>query len=138
MIIRDYEIAKALYQKQHFEGRNCRKERSRWVFPYGKCYIDEKFVEVEIPVDELISRVVDPHLIPAYIKIIKTQGSMGPAWVTLGKKMRNGEFQPRYENKFWVRDGNHRVESYKKMGLPKMPVIMPESHYFYYRKLKGL
>lgn len=129
----DFEQARKLFVEEFFKGRRQNKVYKDEIFPYSKIrYLDEVFITTEILVSETAKiYTVEQELVDKYVNYIKKQ-TISPIWVTYGKKLKDGSVIIHWHRKFEVKDGNHRIEAYKKLGLNSIKAIMPQSHYRIY------
>jgi len=137
-----YDEAYAMHRKQWFEGKHKEwgNDESDYNFPYGSQYEDEGFVEVKIPSKD-IETITGPDVagdrtrqrVERYKNILKEKGerSMGPIWVSAGRKLRDGTISRSLDFKepFSALDGNHRAQAAKELGHATQDAIMPASHW---------
>ena len=134
-----YQKAEQLHKKQWLEGKHkeWQETEADHFFPYGDQYRDEGFVEVEIPTKDIESVAHVRKRIDQYKEILKKQGekSMGPLWISAGRKMKDGSIQRHTDRlSFSALDGNHRLKAAQELGHPTQFAIMPMSHWKAYKE----
>lgn len=123
--------AKQIYIKQFHQGRKHGDLLEAQDLPYGTGN-DQDFILTEIPVDLIINcpryDAITEDLVNLY------NGQMEPVWLAYGRDFYDGTFNKFFDNKFQVRDGNHRVEAFKRMGMKTIKAYMPINHYNHYKE----
>lgn len=99
-------------------------------FPFGFRYYNEKFIEVEIKTNRFEKPdIARNDKFELYKKMFKNKEYVSPIWGSIGRKLKNGKIQ-RFQNYiFQIKDGNHRLGAAIDLGIKKIKVILPESHW---------
>ncbi len=127
-----YKEAEALFSEKRKQGR-CGENPG--TFPYGPNYYDDSFIELEIPLDFIREEKVSYiDVVDRYTALLEDQAlDLGPIWASAGKRLKDGSTHLNWDSLIEIRDGNHRVAAYKKVGRKKIKAIMPQSHYKIWR-----
>ena len=94
-------------------------------------YEDDLFLEITITTDDLYTQRVNANFVDKYMDLITKNIIRDPIWISCGKKLRDGTIVPHWHRKYFVLDGNHRTEAYKKMNFEEVVTYIPKSHYEY-------
>lgn len=127
-----FEEADNRYKEQFYSGRKkdrFEKEKDKYLFPYSNRYRDEKFIEIEFPVSCIKTRIRQEELIPEYSTRMKKGDDFPAVWLSLGRKLKNGDIVLEHDRRVRVMDGFHRITAAQSLGLETIKACMPESHY---------
>jgi hypothetical protein len=131
--------ANKLYFEQFYGGRKAHRkelERDYYGFPFGHDYWHDKFVEVEIPISLVNIRLRAEELVDQYADSINEGDKLPPIWVSIGRKLKNGDIILFWNRKIKTLDGFHRTAAHKKLGIKMIKAIMPLSHYKLFNTLE--
>ena len=104
------------------------------LFPFGARYQNESFIIKKVKVEDISpARVVHHDIVENYVK----QENHDPVWLSLGRKFIDNRFVVFFDNKFQIKDGNHRTQAARDRGSERILAIMPKSHSDYYFKNLG-
>lgn len=122
-----YKEAEALFYEKRTQGR-CGE--SPGTFPYGYNYCDDAFIEIEILLDCLRQEKPEyKEVVDRYVALLADPSlDLGPIWASAGKRLKDGSTHLNWDHLIEIKDGNHRVAAYKKVGRETIKAIMPQSH----------
>jgi hypothetical protein len=84
---------------------------------------------VEFPVFCIKTRIRQDKLIPEYSKKMQEGVDFPAVWLSLGRKLKNGEIVLQHDRRIRVMDGFHRITAAQSLGLETIKACMPESHW---------
>jgi len=126
-----YEEAKTLYLKEFSIEREDETLELPHDLPYGSGNFED-IILVDVPVELIDNYPTYSKLTDEYIdnKIIDN------VWLTYGRNYKDGSFIPFWNFQFQVKDGNHRIEAAKQLGVKTVKAYMPISHWRSYENNK--
>lgn len=131
--------AKKIYIEEYFKGRRRNLDYTEEIFPYSIVrHQTDTFIKAQIEIKEIVELYeVDEALVDKYVGMIIDKNEFSPIWLSIGKKLKNGEIVRRWHKKFEAVDGNHRMAAYKKLKYKSIGAFMPKSHYDLYIRIKN-
>lgn len=130
-----FDKANEIYFEQFFGGRKKdHPDKKRYVFPFGKVYEADGFVEVSFPLQCIKPRLRQPELVQRYANNFSEQ--VPAVWLSLGRLLRDGSMVFHWDRGIKVMDGFHRIAAAKSLGYDTIKAIMPKSHWDFYQKLE--
>jgi len=101
-------------------------------FPFGIRYHEENFIVRKINVKDLRPSTQRPEIVEKYKSILSEEKPVDPIWCSVGRKMKDGNIQRFYHKYVEIKDGNHRAQAAKELGLKQIDAVLPESHWEVY------
>lgn len=123
-----YEQTSIAYQNQWRLGRTAAPDKNG-VFPYDIRYCDDTFVTTHVPIVACLLQEVEHERVNKYIDAMASGDNFGPAWVSYGKRLKDGSFTKHEHGRLFVHDGNHRVAARRALDCFYTTVVMPMSNY---------
>lgn len=132
----DYSSAQIRHKEQWLLGRKGDME-DEYVFPYNNNFESQEFIEAIIPIEHCVLQDTDTDLVRKYHTMLQEGHDLGPSWVAYGKVLRDGMIVPFWHKKFYVLDGNHRIQAKKNMQQTTSVIVPKTCYELYVRNQHG-
>ena len=97
-------------------------------FPYNILYRNDMFVTTTVNYSNCRLQNTDEEKVSKDLELYQEGKYLGPSWILTGKRLKTGVIVPFWDLKFYVVDGNHRMEAQHRNNMNVINVMLPRSN----------